>query len=160
MSQKSKSKVFGTVPGNHDFWVSGAPTKWVPKDQVGNGFMQFYAQDTISGENRVVPFDFAVDPDTAKSGANLAAASNFFSYNKVGNIAFFSYSGAHSFSSMQSYFEEACNWAVSVQPEFVLLQGHWNSDGDGCSVRRRILTHKYTIPYSGIDAYVHTNIRQ
>ena len=141
MSQKSKTKVFGTVPGNHDFWVSGAPTKWVAKDQVGNGFMQFYAQDTISGENRAVPFDFAVDPDTAKSGANLAAASNFFSYNKVGNIAFFSYSGAHSFSSMQSYFEEACNWAVSAQPEFVLLQGHWNSDGDGCSVRTTDYSH-------------------
>jgi len=32
--QATKSKIFGTVPGNHDFWVNASPTLWVKKDQV------------------------------------------------------------------------------------------------------------------------------
>ena len=42
LSKATKSKMFGTVPGNHDFWVNASPKLWVKKDQLGNGFFQFY----------------------------------------------------------------------------------------------------------------------
>jgi hypothetical protein len=128
-----------TVPGNHDFWVNSSPPLSVPWDQFGNGFMQFYAQDTMSASaNPALPYDFTVDPDAKNPdlghGRQIAAASNYFFYNKVGNVAFIGYSGAHTFSSMQSYFEEACTWAASNNPSVVLLLGHWNNAGDGCEV--------------------------
>jgi hypothetical protein len=53
-------------------------------------------------------------------------------YNKVGDIAFIRYSGAHTYDSMKDYFTEACTWAASVNPKVVFLEGHWNEDGDGC----------------------------
>jgi len=136
LSTEMKTKFFSTVPGNHDFWVNASPKLWVPKDQLGSGFMQFYGQDTVGSivENNDVPFDFSVDPDGKNKGSeNLPPASNFFFYNKVGNVAFIGYSGAHSFASMQQYFKDACNWATESKPDVVLLLGHWNNDGDGCT---------------------------
>ena len=38
-----------TVPGNHDFWTDGAPIARSREDQYGNGFMQYYGQDTVAG---------------------------------------------------------------------------------------------------------------
>ena len=133
LSAATKSKVFATVPGNHDFWVNASPTLWVPKDQQGNGFMQFYGQDVLASTAGTTPYDFSNNPDGTNKGAeNLPPASNFFFYNKVGNVAFIGYSGAHSFSSMESSFTEACTWAQSVKPDALFLLGHWNSNGDGC----------------------------
>lgn len=133
LSADTKSRIFATVPGNHDFWVNASPKLYVPKDQLGNGFMQFYGQDVHASLAGVTPYDFVNNPDGANKGAeNLPPASNFFFYNKVGNVAFIGYSGAHSFSAMQSYFEEACNWAVDAKPDVLLLLGHWNNEGDGC----------------------------
>lgn len=135
LSQESKSKVFATVPGNHDYWVNGAPYLHVPKDQVGNGFMQFYGQDVMaSKENANAPFDFSVDPDDSTIFQSaLPPASNFFSYNQVGNIGFIAYSGAYSYENQASYFTEACTWAAQTESiDVVLLLGHWNSDGMGC----------------------------
>jgi len=40
LSYEAKLKLFGTTPGNHDFWVHSSPKVWVPKDQLGHGFMQ------------------------------------------------------------------------------------------------------------------------
>jgi hypothetical protein len=92
LTSQSKSKMFAAVPGNHDFWVNSAPKLYVPKDQLGNGFMQFYAQDTIAA-SASSPFDFANNPDKEtddrnEAAENLPTASNYFFYNQVGNTAF------------------------------------------------------------------------
>jgi hypothetical protein len=93
LSSQSKSKLFATVPGNHDFWVNSAPKLYVPNDQLGNGFMQFYGQDTIAA-TAAAPFDYTNNPDAnpdtdrADKAENLPAASNYFFYNQVGNTAF------------------------------------------------------------------------
>lgn len=89
LSSESKSKMFSTVPGNHDFWVNSAPKLYVPKDQLGNGFMQFYGQDTIAAST-ASPYDFTNNPDSSSADAaeNLPASSNYFFYNQVGNTAF------------------------------------------------------------------------
>ena len=138
LSSQSKSKMFATVPGNHDFWVNSAPKLYVPNDQLGNGFMQFYAQDTIAA-TASSPFDFSNNPDKetanrTEAAENLPSASNYFFYNQVGNTAFIGYSGAHAYESMIPYFTDACNWAAANADtiDALLLLGHWNSDGDGC----------------------------
>lgn len=134
LSDATKSKILATTPGNHDFWVNSSPTLSVPWDQYGNGLMQFYGQDTIAATSSS-PYDFSVDPDGSYGndrGENIPPASNFFFYNQIGNTAFIGYSGAHNYNSMINYFTEACNWASSVNPDVVLLVGHWNSKGDGC----------------------------
>lgn len=134
LDKSTKSKVFGTVPGNHDFWVNSSPKVWVPKDQLGNGFMQFYGQDVAASLGSDAPYDFVNDPDAPDTSAeNLPPASNFFYYNQVGNVGFIGYSGAHQYDDMVPYFEEACAWAAGIDSlQVLLLEGHWNSDGDGC----------------------------
>ena len=110
--------------------------------------MQYYGQDVIasiqqSSKGSTSPYDFSSDPDIGPRGSEskLPVASDFFWYNKMGNLGFIGFSGAHSFSSMQSYFEEACNWAASSENDEVtvfLLLGHWNSEGDGCSAESTV----------------------
>ena len=34
---------------------------------------------------------------------------------------------------MSAYFTEACEWASSAGVDVLLLLGHWNSEGDGCT---------------------------
>jgi len=132
LSPASKAKVMGSVPGNHDFWVNASPQLMVPKDQLANGFMQFYAQDSLAASD-TSPFDFSVDPDrSGRDAYAIPSAGNFFYYHKLGDVAFVGFSGAHSMASMQAAFEEACSWAAAANPKYVLLLGHWNSDGDGC----------------------------
>lgn len=134
LSDATKSKFLYTTPGNHDFWVNSSPTLSVPWDQYGNGLMQFYGQDTL-GASATSPYDFSINPDGSYGrarGENIPPASNFFYYNKLGDIAFIGYSGAHTYDSMKSHFTEACSWAASVNPKVVILEGHWNEDGDGC----------------------------
>ncbi|CAE7413378.1 desi1 [Symbiodinium microadriaticum] len=135
LSRQSKSKVFGSVPGNHDFWINASPKLWTKKDQLGSGFMQFYAQDVAASEaDPTIPYDFSADPDSADTSAeNLPPLDNYFYFNQVGNVAFIGYSGAHDYSETEVYFEAACNWAASTAGiDTILLLGHWNSDGDGC----------------------------
>jgi len=163
LSLATKSKIIGSVAGNHDYWVHGSPSAYVPKvDQVGNGFMQYYGQDSAASfkndaAHDATPFDFSVNPDTnaaptspevdssvsSSSYANkigrdaltsLAALHNFFHYNRIGNVAFVGFSGAYQFSDTQKYFEEACSWAANEKTPLsaVVLVGHWNTPGDGC----------------------------
>jgi hypothetical protein len=133
LSTATKSQFFATVPGNHDFWVNASPKLYVPKDQLGNGFMQFYGQDVVASLASSTPYDFVNDPDGINKGSeNLPPASNFFFYNKIGNVAFIGYSGAHTFASMETSFADACTWINSVGADSVLILGHWNSNGDGC----------------------------
>lgn len=136
LSQNTKSSILISAPGNHDYWVGGAPSAWSIEDQQGNGFMQFYGQDVaaaaLSSSNS--PYDFSVNPDVNASAQNLPPLTNFFSYYKVGNTAFFVYSGGYSLEDSKPYFQEACRWAVKEQPAVILLVGHWNFGGDGCDL--------------------------
>jgi hypothetical protein len=136
LSTATKSAFFATVPGNHDFWVNSSPRLYVPQDQLGNGFMQFYGQDVVASLSTAdhAPYDFSVNPDAdgKHKAESIPYASNYFFYNKVGNVAFIGYSGAHRYSTMVDYVREACDYAVTSKAETVFLVGHWNSDGDGC----------------------------
>lgn len=135
LSEDTKTKIFHTVPGNHDYWVNGQPSLHVPKDQLGNGFMQFYGQDVIaSSSDSSQPYDFTNDPDDGI----LPAASNFFFYNKVGNIGFIGYSGAYAYEDQLTYLDEACTWASTADLDVFLILGHWNGAGDGCDANSTV----------------------
>ena len=54
-------------------------------------------------------------------------------YYKLGNAGFISYSGGHSYDAMEAYFEEACAYLTSSNVQAVMLMGHWNTPGLGCS---------------------------
>lgn len=113
--------------------MHGGPYLHVPKDQLANGFMQYYGQDVIaSSSDPSQPYDFSVDPSSSLLKSALPAASNFFFYNKVGNIGFMGYSGANSYDEQAAYFTEACTWASSADLDVFLLLGHWNTDNLGC----------------------------
>ena len=126
LSPETKSKLFLSVLGNHDYWVMGTPMLKTQKDQYGNGFYQYYGQDVVASTSSS-PYDFSVNPSTK----NLPPAGNFFTYNQVGNIAFMAFSGAHSYAENKPYFDEACQWAADDSIKLLFLEGHWNSDGDG-----------------------------
>lgn len=132
LSLSTKTRIMGSFPGNHDIWVAGTPDSWTKKDQQANGFMQWYGQDVQAGTAGDVPYDFSVNPDVNPSAENIPPAKNFFSYYKIGNIAIFGYSGAHSYEETLPLFDEACSWAQSANPGVILLLGHWNSNGMGC----------------------------
>jgi len=88
------------------------------RHQLGNGFFQFYGQDTAS---KSFPYDFSVDPDLDPDAEKLPPAENFFWYNKIGNTAFIGFSGAHSYASMSTLIDEACAWAAETNPSLVVL---------------------------------------
>lgn len=95
LSDSTKSHIFQTVAGNHDYWVHAAPTLWVPADQLGNGFMQFYGQDTLAASESS-PYDFSQDPDLSSLlHMVLPIHENFFWYNKLGNLGYIGYSGLY-----------------------------------------------------------------
>jgi len=67
LSQKTKSTLFLTAPGNYDFRSSGDPTDVSVKvDQFGNGYMQYFGADTLSAAKVSTgnPWNFSVNPDT------------------------------------------------------------------------------------------------
>lgn len=140
LSSVVESKVLLTVPGNHDYWIRGYPSAEEWDDQFGNGFMQFYAQDTVSafkyseaGLNEV--YDFGVNPDKAHPvSAKKADMTNFLWYNAIGNLAFIGYSGAYDYNQTESFMEEACSWLGQMKDtvSVAVLVGHWNAEGDGC----------------------------
>jgi hypothetical protein len=134
LSDETKSKFLYSTPGNHDFWVGSSPSYAVPTDQYGNGMMQFYAQDTIASTDSS-PYDFSVNPDDSSlnvmKNENIPNPSNYFFYNKLGNLAFIGFSGAHTYESMIPFFNEACTWANNENPLAILLVGHWNIVGCG-----------------------------
>ncbi|CAD7958525.1 unnamed protein product [Amoebophrya sp. A120] len=148
-----KQKLFLSVLGNHDYWVQGAPVRATPSDQCGNGFVQFYGQDTKSSLGRVVksehqhqeaPYDLSIDPSQSPEGqpgkCSYTAKENTFFYNQIGNIGFIGYSAVHSWEDMKHDFATACDafWATdSVDLVFVL--GHWNKEGAGTSAQMDLL---------------------
>eukprot|EP01033_Poteriospumella_lacustris_P010865 gene10865-7726_t len=140
LNAEVKAAFFTTVPGNHDIWIDADPRYFRKDDQLGHGFMQYYGQDTIAAthhnasQGADVPFDFSVVPDGVDAHA-LPPAANFFTYHQLGNLAFFGYSGAHSFEDNAESFSEACLWALEHEDtiDAILLLGHWHAGGNGAS---------------------------
>jgi hypothetical protein len=141
ISLQAKAKVFLSVPGNHDYWVFGSGHVASPADQCGNGYMQFYAQDTKAAENvsvgnSLAPYDFSVDPSDGHRllGCKIPSVRNFFWYNQIGNIGFVGQSGAHSYADLQPLMREACTW-LGAQPglKVAVLVGHWDVEGLGAT---------------------------
>lgn len=134
LSLDTKSKSMLSVPGNHDTWVHGSPKMYTSQDQLQHGFFQFYGQDVVASLSApLIPYDFSVDPNLPSANSqSLPPASNLFTYNKIGNMIFIGFSGAHSYEEQEKYFIDACNWAQTAGSDVILLEGHWNNEGDGC----------------------------
>jgi len=125
------------VPGNHDYWVLGNPLLGSGADQCGNGFMQWYGQDTLAARNVSVksaqpPFDFSIDPGRQLLGCRKAAPSNFLWYNQIGNLGLVGQTGAYSLDALRPFMQEACSWAAAQSGlQVLLLFGHWDIPGMG-----------------------------
>jgi len=136
----AKSKLFTSVPGNHDYWVLGSSIVSSVADQCANGHMQFYGQDAKAAEgvpqgSDAAPFNFSIDPDKGRTlGCNAADFSNFFWYNQIGNVGLVGQSGAYSYDEQKPFMAEACAW-LGAQPglEVGVLLGHWDDPGLGAS---------------------------
>lgn len=130
LSPQAKSKLFLAVPGNHDFWLAGGPPG-TATDQLGHGFFQYYGQDTEAGLHQGGrPYDFSF----AAQVTQLAPMENFVFSHQIGNIAFFGYSGAHSWTQLQPYARKFCAWMTNAPTvNTAVILGHWNEDNLGCT---------------------------
>lgn len=142
ISLAAKSKIFTTVPGNHDYWVVGSPLAATVADQCANGHMQYYAQDAKAAESvdagsNMAPFNFSVDPNSHRHfglGCNLPHITNHFWYNQIGNIGLVGQSGAYSLVETMPLMKEACTWLGQQQKmDVAVLFGHWDKTGLGAS---------------------------
>jgi len=128
LSAGARAKPFLTVPGNHDFWIMGAPAQGRPDDQYGNGFMQYYGQDTEAGLG-AAPFDLSVDPATRR----IPDMRNFVFSHQIGDVAFLGFSGAHPRAEFQPYGLRFCAWLAGASTvNTAVLLGHWNAPNLGC----------------------------
>ena len=109
------------------------------RDQFGNGFMQWYAMDTLAARgvppgSHLPPFNFSVDPSEGHAvfGGHLADVSNFFSYSQIGNVGVVSLSNAYAAEVLRPLITEACAW-LADQPglRLALMVGHWDHPGAG-----------------------------
>eukprot|EP00427_Karlodinium_veneficum_P052135 CAMPEP_0169353432 /NCGR_PEP_ID=MMETSP1017-20121227/25884_1 /TAXON_ID=342587 /ORGANISM="Karlodinium micrum, Strain CCMP2283" /LENGTH=484 /DNA_ID=CAMNT_0009449909 /DNA_START=46 /DNA_END=1497 /DNA_ORIENTATION=+ len=127
ISAAAKAKPFITVPGNHDFWISGGPVG-SKADQLGYGFMQFFGQDT-PGAIGSTPYNFQGNPDALQ----IASGENFIFSTQIGDVAFFGYSAAHGWSVAAPHAEEFCNYVGNTTSVHVaVILGHWNEVNLGC----------------------------
>lgn len=131
LSPLAQAKPLLIVPGNHDFWITGGPPGMV-NDDFGFGFMQFYAQDSVAATKAPPgssPFSFVREPQPYQ----LAAAENFIYGTQIGDLAFFGYSGAHSWRETEPHVAAFCNFVGSTPTiRGVVVLGHWNSANLGC----------------------------
>lgn len=111
-----KSKFLVAVPGNHDFWVAGSPTVYASPDQLGNGYLQYYGQDSVASVSSF-PYDLSVPPTSATS---LPPAANFFSYSLLGNTGFLLFSGAHTYSSQSALLRRRARTSVVLATTYLL----------------------------------------
>eukprot|EP00516_Mucochytrium_quahogii_P008616 CAMPEP_0203748920 /NCGR_PEP_ID=MMETSP0098-20131031/3669_1 /ASSEMBLY_ACC=CAM_ASM_000208 /TAXON_ID=96639 /ORGANISM=" , Strain NY0313808BC1" /LENGTH=539 /DNA_ID=CAMNT_0050637837 /DNA_START=2029 /DNA_END=3645 /DNA_ORIENTATION=- len=147
-SNKLKSKILQTVPGNHDLWVGGGPKGDQYYDQYGHGFMQFYAQDTIAAQGNEL-FNMSIMPDGTTQGHNSVrnSNSNFFFYHKIGNLGFIGYNGVGGKAETDEWLKTACKYfAKGKRPASIFLLQHFNTQegylDKGMSskqVRKRVL---------------------
>ena len=139
ISAQAKAKLFAAAPGNHDFWVGGSPLISVKgKDQFANGFMQYYAMDTLASKADSVNFiDFSNDPSKggpSEAKDNLPKQENFQTYFKIGNLGFISYGGLYTYKEQEPFLTEACAWLGNqTDVANAFLVGHWNDGGLGCA---------------------------
>jgi len=154
-SLKTKSKLFIAVPGNHDYWIFGAPSLGTTYDQWGNGYMQYYTMDVKAAENLlpgksnsflnpdnfgIPPFNFSIDPSAGHEvvGGNLPDISNTIWYQQIGNIAIVGYSSAYSYKVTEPFLKEACQWIGNLYDSkkisLALLVGHWDKIDFGCKL--------------------------
>jgi len=142
LSSTAQSRLFLTTAGNHDLWIDGNPGDATQGDQYGNGFVQFYGQDTVAAlADAAQPFDFSVDPDAAfatfpaRAEAALADPSNTIWWNQIGNVGFAGFSSAYALNETARYFTEACDWARGAYAagtlDLFVIAGHWSQFGDG-----------------------------
>jgi hypothetical protein len=112
LSLKAKSKIFYTVPGNHDLWVAGGADKSDDYDQFGHGFMQWYAQDTmgsVTGDNGFLDFSIGADDDIGNYDFNARnSGNNFLWYNKIGAVGYIGFNGASLEETEDAAFVNAC----------------------------------------------------
>ena len=109
------------------------------RDQFGNGFMQWYAMDTLAARavppgSSSPPFNFSVDPSEGHPvfGGSPADVSNFFSYSQIGNVGVVSLSSAYAARVLRPLITEACEWLADQQGVRVaLMVGHWDHPGMG-----------------------------
>ena len=126
--------------------VCGVPNCEVSADQFGNGFMQFFAQDTVASVKAsretapTIPgnfLNFSVDPNrTDKNGHHLLPAlDNFVFYYTLGNVGFVGFSGAYPLGDTLPHLREACAHFAQSQPALIYVVGHWDrSNASGCQV--------------------------
>tara|TARA_B110000208_G_scaffold167494_1_gene206988 strand:- start:643 stop:1959 length:1317 start_codon:yes stop_codon:yes gene_type:complete len=158
LSAELKSKFFFTVVGNHDYWVYGVQSSQTALDSFGNGFMQYFALDTLASLHPAPPsgvasgepasiqdlahnfFDFRGNPDHIQADGNhtLPVASNFFYYYQLGNVGLIGFSGAATLAETTPQLMEACaSFAatpMSTRPRAIYLLGHWTRSGaSSCS---------------------------
>jgi hypothetical protein len=153
LTPELKRKFFFSVIGNHDYWVGGTPNQQGPLDQFGNGFMQYYAHDTLASLSPKPPpsagaadapaanfFDFRGDPDVIDPSGNhtLPAAANFLWHHQLGNVGLIGFSGAYSINETAPYLAAACKSfgaaPAGTRPRTIYLVGHWTKSGaSGCA---------------------------
>lgn len=129
LSLNASSRVVGVTLGNHDYWISGAPSGAGAGDSYGYGQMQYYAMDAVSAQaDSAQPFALDANPDEHQ----IVSASNTFWYYKMGNVAMIGFSNAYSWEENLPFFQDACAWVAETKPDLVMLMGHWNGVNDGC----------------------------
>ena len=73
-AKETLSKIFIATPGNHDYWSMGKPLpQQITSDVCANGWLQFYALDTLAGKGLTLddaaarkgksPVDLSIDPN-------------------------------------------------------------------------------------------------
>jgi hypothetical protein len=127
--------------GNHDYWILAAPEVATTLDQFANGFMQYYAQDTLAAKalapgSTSPPFNFSVDPSAGHLllGGRPPAIDNSFSYFQVGNVGVIGFTAAYTINEILPRLEEACAWLPTQQGlELAILVGHWDTHNTGAT---------------------------
>jgi len=128
LSLSAKLKPLITVPGNYDFWAAGAPPARL-SDSLGYGFMQFYGQDTFAA-GAAKPFDFGGATEQLDQPAK---ADNFIFGSQLGDVAFFGYSGAHSWNETERHATSFCQHVGATDSiTTAVVLGHWYECNEGC----------------------------
>jgi hypothetical protein len=155
LSLSTLAKPFVTVPGNHDYWILEPALAERKKDQFANGFMQYYAMDTLAARraspgasgDAARPFNTSIDPS---DNGSLPDLDNSLWYQQFGNLGMIGFSCAYDLQPIVARLSEACAW-LPTQPglEVAVLMGHWDTKNMGASADTMtpgIYEHARTLP--------------
>lgn len=134
LTLKAKSKPFITVPGEHDFWLDGAPPGNL-SDQLGFGHMQFYGQDTVASQREDGrPCDFS-----GGHGLQPAEAENFIFGTQLGDMAFFGFAGNYAWERVEPHAWSFCSFVgLTNSIRTVAILGHWSTAENGCEAQMSV----------------------